>query len=381
MNSHAVKKSTDAIRIGILVDAIRRYGARNLSRLSRLTGIPQETVNYKLTKQFPKLGLTVRVSVNYERLGLKRLVCEADINPELNSRAGDIFDAMAHHAFLTYQARQLTVPGYSHFLMFAVPVSLIAEFRAFMDGLVSKGVLTRYTLSEISWLRHLSLDPRFYDFVNRSWHVNWKWVAETEGVLVEEPLLIDPQEEPKIDKIDLFAVTQLQVNALQKLVAIARKFDIDPKLLRYHFHRHVEPVISGYYVSWLGAYRDNLKRNLVHMVFKFFGLDGQALRRAREIFNRVPFTWAEAAGPEGGYYAFLHIDSRLFEETMLFLKFMLGPIQDKAKTILLDGVSRDSNWTYSVPFEMFEEGRWVFRPQEAYEAVTALIGKEKIRGI
>jgi DNA-binding Lrp family transcriptional regulator len=380
MGSHAVKKSTDAIRIGILVDAIRRYGARNLSRLSRITGIPQETVNYKLTKQFPKLGLAVRVSVNYERLGLKRLICEADINPELNSQAGAIFDAMAHHAFLTYQARQLTVPGYSHFLMFAVPVSLIPEFRAFMDGLVSKGVLTRYTLSEISWLRHLSLDPRFYDFANRSWHVNWKWVAETEGVLVEEPLTINPQEKPEMDNIDLYIIKELQANALQKLAIIARKLGVDPKLLRYHFHRHVELVISGYCVGWSRAYKD-AKRNLVHMVFIFSGLDEKQLRRARDIFNKVPFTWAEAAGPGGGYHTFLHIDSKHLEETMLFLKFMLGPIQDKAKTIFLDGISPDSNWTYSIPYEMFEGGRWVFRPHEAYEAVTALVEKEKIRGI
>jgi hypothetical protein len=376
-----VKKSTDAIRIGILVDAIRRYGARNLSRLSRITGIPQETVNYKLTKQFPKLGLTVRVSVNYERLGLKRLICEADINPELNSQAGAIFDAMARHAFLTYQARQLTVPGYSHFLLFAVPASLMTEFRAFMDGLVSRGILTRYDISEISWSRALSLDPRFYDFVNRSWHINWKWVAETEGVLVEEPLVVDPQEVPVIDKTDLFVVKELQLNALQKLVAIARKLGTDPKLLRYHFHRHVESVISGYYVSWVGAYRDSLRRNLVHMAFRFSGLDGEQLRRARDIFNRVPFTWSEAAGSGGGYYPFLHIDARHFEETMLFLKFMLGPIQDKAKTIFLDGVSPDSNISYTIPYEMFEDGRWAFNPQEAYEVVTELIRQEKIRGI
>jgi hypothetical protein len=265
--------------------------------------------------------------------------------------------------------------------MFAVPVSLIAEFRAFMDGLVSKGVLTRYTLSEISWLRHLSLDPRFYDFVNRSWHVNWKWVAETEGVLVEEPLVVNPQEEPEIDKIDLFIVKELQLNALQKLVAIARKLGVDPKLLRYHFHRHVEPAISAYYVSWLGAYRDSLRRSLVHMVFRFSGLDEKQLKRAREIFNRVPFTWAEAVGPGGGYYSFIHADSKCFEETMLFLKFMLGPIQDGAKTILLDDVSPDSNLTYTVPYEMFKEGSWVFRPQEAYEAVTAVIGRQKIQGV
>jgi DNA-binding Lrp family transcriptional regulator len=376
-----VKKSTDAIRIGILVDAIRRYGARNLSRLSRLTGIPQETVNYKLTKQFPKLGLAVQVSVSYEKLGLRRLVCEADINPELNSRAREIFDAMAHHAFLTYQARQLTVPGYSHFLMFAVPVSLIAEFRAFMDGLVSKGVLTRYTLSEISWLRHLSLDPRFYDFVNRSWHVNWKWVAETDGVLVEEPLTINPQEEPKTDNVDLFIIKELQANALQKLAIIARKLRVDPKLLRYHFHHHVEPVIAGYCVSWLGAYKGTLKRNLIHMVFIFSGLDEKQLRRARDIFNRVPFTWAEAIGPRGDYYTFLHVDSKHFEETMLFLKFMLGPTQDRAKTVFLDGGSPDSNLAYSIPYEMFDEGRWVFHPEEAYQAVIALVGREKIQGV
>lgn len=376
-----MKKSTDAIRIGILVDAIRRYGARNLSRLSRITGIPQETVNYKLTKQFPKLGLAIQLSVSYEKLGLRRLVCEADINPELNSQARDIFKAMARHAFLTYQARQLTVPGYSHFLLFAVPVSLMDEFRAFMDGLVSRGVLTRYTLSEITWFRHLSLDPRFYDFANRSWHVNWKWVAETEGVLVEEPLMIDPREETRIDRIDLQMIKELQINALQKIVTIARKLGIDPKLLRYHFHQHVEPVISGYCVSWLGAYQGNLRRNLIHMAFIFSGLDEKQLRRAREIFNRAPFTWAEAVGPGGLYFSYLHVDSKYFEETMLFLKFMLGPLQDKAKTIFLDDISADSNWTYTIPYEMFDEGRWVFRPEEAYEALTALIGREKIRGV
>jgi hypothetical protein len=226
-----------------------------------------------------------------------------------------------------------------------------------MDGLVSRGILTRYDISEISWSRSLSLDPRFYDFVNRSWHINWKWVAETEGVLVEEPLAVDPEENPKLDKVDLYIVKELQANALQKLVAIARKLGMDPKLLRYHFHRHVEPLISGYYVSWLGAYRDSFRRNLVHLVFKLSGLDGQALRRARDIFNRVPFTWGEAAGPEGRYYTFLHVDVKHFEETMLFLKFMLGPIQDKAKTIFLD-LSPESNQAYTIPYEMFPPTRY-----------------------
>jgi len=89
-----------------VVEALMKVGPR-FSDISRATGIPVSTVRYILLKRLPKLGLSVRASINYGAIGLQRYLVEfkSDHPPQYVS---SILDLLGEYAYLDYYTYSMT---------------------------------------------------------------------------------------------------------------------------------------------------------------------------------------------------------------------------------------------------------------------------------
>ncbi|MFQ6076117.1 MAG: hypothetical protein ACE5Z5_08290, partial [Candidatus Bathyarchaeia archaeon] len=86
----------------LIVEAIKRVGPRNCSLISRLTGIPVETVRYKIRRQLIRKGIRVHLSVDYNKLCLLRNWITLDFNDEYSELAPSMLDVLSRIGYLTY---------------------------------------------------------------------------------------------------------------------------------------------------------------------------------------------------------------------------------------------------------------------------------------
>src|SRR5580698_7402235 len=119
-----------------LIEAINRVGIQNVSLLSRMTGMPTETIRYTMKKRFPQMGLNVRTPLNHAALGLERYFVSARLSDDAKANESAITEGLASNAFLTYWCE--TVIERRQLAFFSVPVSLVDEFQGFLGKLVKE---------------------------------------------------------------------------------------------------------------------------------------------------------------------------------------------------------------------------------------------------
>ncbi len=167
--------------IGCIVEAIKRVGPRNCSLISRMTGIPTETVRYKIDEQLVRKGIIIRVSVDYNKLGLARNWLTLNFSDEYDELAPRILDALSKIGYLIYYGR--VVPRRNYVSIAALPPKAKAEYRKFLNGLIDLSILTSYKMDELAWVRYLSMRPEYYDFSTRTWKINWEGLNQSKVIV------------------------------------------------------------------------------------------------------------------------------------------------------------------------------------------------------
>lgn len=361
-------------RLSRLVDAINRVGIRNVSLLSRLTGIPTETVRYTLNQRFPELGLSVGLSVDYDRLGLERKFAilefasgDFDYAPELLSR-------LAKVAFLTYSSREILRPRYV--ATFGVPITQEEKFRSFLKTLVRGKVLFNFRLEGIEWTRHLALRSEYYDFKNKRWNIDWNRVEALKEAPPAPPITTEPSPRPDLDTIDLLLVKELELQSWRNISEIARKLRLNDRTVRWHYTGHVLPMISSYFVRRLPLGSEGLTK-LVGLIQEFRGLSPKKLASIRRLFNNFPFTWNEGGRKDGYYLTVSTIPSEQLVESLQFLTPRLQKEVSSWETYALD---LSSSYSYTIPYENFDDKvGWFFNHEEAINTILAVRSGKKYR--
>ncbi|MGA2663404.1 MAG: hypothetical protein ABSF83_00465 [Nitrososphaerales archaeon] len=356
-------------RVADLIEAVDRIGIKNVAALSRMTGMPKETIRYTLRKRFPELDLRVETVFNLGELGLQRYSATMEFAPDALRQATSILDKLSNAAFLTYRSSMLLEPA--HAALFSVPVVVEDRFQAFMKGLIDEGILRRVELKRLEWTRNPDLKARYYDFDRGQWTVDWNEVRELREappspVVVEEPLL-----KPSIDLSDVLLIKELEAGSLRSLKSISTKLEVNAVTLRWHYRKHVMPITSYHRVRWIPA-RGGDQSKVVGVIFWFSQLTRTQLAQARLLFNNVPFTWFEAGSRDGSYRADLAIPTQEFVVALEFLRERLGEMSlPEWKTQLLD---LPSSMRYTIPYEHFtdEEG-WTFEPEKALSTILSVV--------
>ncbi len=351
--------------ISKLIEAINRVGIQNVSLLSRLTGMPKETIRYVLRKRFPQLGLRVGMVVNHQELGLEGSFAMLRFSNDMLDHASELLDRLAKTAFLTY--RSALAFELRHIAMFAVPVSVSDQFQSFLKGMVREGILGDFRTERLEWMRHLELKSRYHDFGLRKWTVDWKKIGAHDEAPPAPLPVSEPSAKPDLDVIDTLIIKELESNSWRNFVDIARKLGLNDRTLLWHYRNHVSQMISSYYVRWLPVAADELA-NVIGLVSEFSGLSRNRLSKIRHLFNKFPFSWYEAGRSDGYYQVHSAIPAEYLIDSLRFLNKNLKDVVSDWSTHALD---LSTCYSYTIPYENFHDERgWSFDQRKVLNSIT-----------
>jgi len=361
--------SANDSRIVAIVEAIKSVGPRNCSLISRMTGIPIETVRYKIKKQLLRKNVAFHAVVDYELLGLQRYWVTLDFAERFRETAPQVLDTLSRFGLTSYIK---ALPHSSYETMVALPPNGLDKYEEVLAHMSSIGILNFCRVESLDWVHNVSLRPEYYDFDRGKWSFSWTSLV---------PLTIRPSPQPKTsddkirpDPLDLFILKELQVNSLTHLTIIARKLGVGPKTLRYHFVQHVKKgnLLAGYVVRWGEISRAS--RGLVALLVRAVGVKPDSMPDLERVFLEVPFTWLQTySSAEASYTAMLGLPSDQYVNTLSYLASNLRPWRDETETLVLDTKYAMS---YTIPYEMFDPDKgWRFDSSAARAAIDSVVGE------
>jgi hypothetical protein len=347
-----------------LIEAVNRVGIQNVSLLARMTGIPTETIRYTVKTRFSNMGLNVRTPVNHSALGLERYFVSLRLTEDAAQSQSAVLRALNSDAFLTYRCEAPIERR--HLLLFSVPVSLVDEFRAFLDRLAAERVIADYSSQSLEWSRHPELKSKFYDFGRGEWSVDWEEIKKSREAPPEPSNGAEPSASPEIDSTDTLIIKELELDSWRNITEIARKLGLNERTVRWHYRKHVGNLGDSSYVSWNPVTKERLKQ-AVGFVHEFEALPQKSVARLRLLFNNFPFSWFEGGRKDGYYQVHSALPAGYFMDSLRFLNAELAEIVEtwKAWTIDLSTVH-----AYTIPYQNFDrEKGWFFNSDAALKAV------------
>ena len=243
-----------------IVRAILQVGPSNYSLISRLTGVPPETVRYKIKEQLGRKGISLHALVDTSKLGLRRHIVQMRFTDKFKPYARTILQALHDLAYLTYYSGQLLTNEY--YTIFNVPEEYQKEFHEMIDEMATLEIIEKYKIRPVFWTNYVSLRPEYFDFRAGTFDVDLKNLELIERP--PEPVYESRSEKIKIDYYDVTIITALQKNALSTVAEIAREAKFHEKTAQYHYTQHVmgERLISRYVVNWIGDI-ESIRSNFV----------------------------------------------------------------------------------------------------------------------
>jgi hypothetical protein len=347
-----------------LIEAINRVGIQNVSLLSRMTGMPIETIRYTMKKRFPKMGLKVRTPLNHSALGLERYFVTLRLSESAAKSEATIVKGLASDAFLTYQCQ---APFERRLLTyFSVPVSLVDEFRGFLDALVGEDVVVDYTCERLEWERHPELKSKYYDFGTGEWSIDWEKVKKYSEAPPAPDKNDEPSVSPEIDSTDTLIIKELEIDSWRNIAEIARKLKLNERTVRWHYRKHVADIAQSSFVNWIPVTPKEFTK-AIGLVHEFNGVSKERLAKLRLLFNNFPFSWFEAGRKDGYYQVNSALPAEYFMDSLRFLNAGLGDLVESWKSWTVD---LSTVYAYTVPYQNFNDKKgWFFNKDAALKAV------------
>jgi DNA-binding Lrp family transcriptional regulator len=338
-----------------ILEALGTYGPRNVTEVSRKLHMPAETLRKKLKRLNSQTFLRFNANVHHANLGLRKAVVFTEA---VSGYENALLDAFRINDFWTFLSR-----CYGMFEgcvgIFAVPDGSRSAFEYFIDELERVGLSKR---SQISWSTSFYLvksKRKWFNPRTETWNFDWdEWVQEIETANTDLPQVLA---EPKAfrvdaDETDVFILKELEKDATVSFERLARKLDISPQLVRYHYYNHLigKDLLDGFGVTVFHFGNDS------ESAFFIFSFDGeQDLARFATSLLDKPFVKGvgkilgknQLCGhlyfPRSEFRTFLGILSKLVRSGLL--KDYQYAIQD---------VSSSARET--IPYQCFKKGRWVY---------------------
>ncbi|HEV2226112.1 MAG TPA: hypothetical protein VGR56_04820 [Nitrososphaerales archaeon] len=355
-----------------IITAIGSVGPRNIAQISRLTGAHQETVRYQIKKRLARLGFKFHAEVDHRKIGLAQHWATLHFSRSYYSSATKLLDAMNRVGYLTYYTKVL--PQGRFLAVFSLPTGTTEEFRTLLSHLVDNKTLTGFSLDEALVSRHPPMNPRFFNFRSGRWEVEWNKVASQS----RSPLQAEKQGSGGLpDYYDLLLIKELQKDAMQHTVGIARKQKVHGKTLEYHYRSHVmkEKLVPSFFVRWT----KDIEKRLVHSVdttrLAFRNLSQGEYARVQRAVCKIPYLWAEDLLKDGTYIATLHVPVYDLIPAFSYLNDEVGELDGNLET---DFIKPNEAYLYTIPHHMFDHGEWKFdvgTMEAALSKAAALVEK------
>ena len=359
----------------LLARAIKVLGPRNYTALAKFTGLPVETVRYRVKHLLAKAGVRIQAHVDHGKLGLARYWLRLRFADGLDGLSVRFLEQLVVSGCLEHYGRLL--PGGDYIAGLGLPPRFERSYRIMLDRLVDMGVLEGYSMHKVSWIRYLSMREDCYDFARGVWSFAWDGLhgRAPEDVSIEEDVL----SKPRLDELDLQITAWLQVDALTPISEIARRLGVGYKRVLYHYREHVlkRGIIKRYILRWQGRAG---RGNLAYMLVIVRDVSGRELEEVKRTFQRIPFTFFDTyVAGERLYIAYVILPVSYLQGCLSYIWRSLPPVRSRVVTELIDtGCSR----AFAIPLELYSdiEG-WTFSVSSNLRKLFKLLKvSEKIGG-
>jgi len=331
--------------------------------IAKRMGAHKESVRYWF-KKLLRQGIVIQPSVNFEKLGLVRVVAVADFAREYESQAEPILIAMSQVCYV--QSYVKTLPEGHYIIKATVPVESVNSWIEMMRRLAADGLFTSLEFSTYDWARNAPMKSDLYDFEAGRWEFEWSGQAKVYPEATE-----GPSPKAQVDRIDLEIIQRLQRDETKPLSEIQKETGINYKTLSFHHRKHVlgREMLKGHKVNWLGTGynpendRGKHKRHTYQPIdIVLSGITPGERATVMGLTNALPFLWFEASG-KNSYYAQLVFPTETFAEAMQFLARTLLPVKDRARWFMVD---QKHSLAFSLQPRLYdsESRTWTFNQSE-----------------
>lgn len=338
----------------VIVKAVIEMGPRNLSSIAKATGIPVETVRYKLKRQLTALGFRVRAEPSYSKLGLKLYHATFTFSED-----GVVDQALQVFSSKGYMVRSVKLlPQGIVSAEFALPSGSFEKCSLLLKHLVKVKMLSKFDLEEIAFSNEYSTNADYFDFKLTSWKIDWSSIparAPAQVTKTNQKGRVDAD----VDRYDIILVEELQRDATQHVSDIAEKMNIATPVLGYHYRTHFRKkgLVSAYITRWIPGLTEPSREPVLLTRLQFRGLRGKQVEEAHSCISRIPFIWSEYATTARSYVAYLSVPSSHAVNMMQYLKEQLPELREKVEISF--SPAQDISRT-PVPHQLFSEKKWVY---------------------
>jgi len=335
-----------------IMKAIGKVGPRNVAEVARMTGAHQETIRYKIKRQFADQGFRFLADVDFRKLGLVLHWGKFVVSPVHYQSATKLFRSLNDSAYLIHFSK--IVPQGHFVALFSLPEGSTREFAKFLEKLKERKVIAEFSLDQVLSQRHKTMDPTFFNFRRDRWEVDWEKVRSARAMPYLEA---EGKPEQLADNTDLLIINELQKDARFHVSGIASKLKLNAKTAEYHYRAHVvgEGLIRSYLVRWMKELNEPLSSSVVSMRMTFEGLDPRRLRTVQSVINRLPYLWVEDLLERQTYVATLAVPMNDFAPTMDYIGNELGFL---GKKVDIGFLSVGNSFNYTIPYHLFSKGKW-----------------------
>lgn len=360
--AHATRHRDINVKVAEFVKLVNEVGP-DIPVIAKRMGEHRESVRYWF-KKLLRQGFVVQPCVNFERLGLTRVIAVVDFARQYESQAEPILMAMSQLCYV--QSFVKTLPEGHYIVNGAVPTEYVGQWTEMMHRLKEAGLFTAVDFSSFDWARNAPMKSEVYDFEAGRWEFEWSTPAK-----VYPEAMQGPSAKVQFDKIDLEIVKRLQRDETKPLSEIQKETGINYKTLSFHHRKHVlgKQMLKGHKVNWVGTTynpetdRGNHRRHTyqpIDVMVKDITPNEKAT--VMGLTNALPFLWWEASG-RNSYYAQLAFPTETISEAMEFLARALQPVKDRARWFMAD---QQHSLAFSIEPRLYDSDSkaWMFNQAE-----------------
>ena len=319
----------------------------------------KETLRYRFHKYLLQRGFVVQANLDYKKLGLKRLLIVAKLAPRFAERKVAMMSALSETCFLTGFS-ETTLEGLC--IMHAtIPSELLEECSGLYAKLQDAEVFSEMQILRFEEVRNVPMKPEYYDFTNGAWEYDWhgEEIGGVSAVRSERKTNVE-----RYDMSDLLILKELEVDASQTLVGIAKKLKISHKTALYHYNSHIlgRGLIKNYGILWQGAHytakiekAESKRHRYLGVALLVRGLTDGQRARLRGSLNQLPFSLLEAFDPD--YYAEFFVPLASYIEFLKRLRELTVRTGTQPEVFILD---QSKALRFSIAYGLFDrkKRRW-----------------------
>jgi hypothetical protein len=332
----------------------------DIDNIARISGQYKETIRYRYKEKILKRGFALQAIMDYEGLGLRRVVVKVKVNETYTSYAKEMF--MAMHKLCYVSSFTFLLPEGLYMLHANVPKAFKANFVEFMGKLKEMGIFDTIEVFDFDWFRNIPMRAEYYDFDHGVWDFDWTSKVEPSKDQLEES-----SAELTYDKVDLLILKELQRDATRSISEIRDTIkaddgiDINYKTLAWHWIKHVQEkkMIRGYKLNWMGTRYDFAadkakQRQHKYMLVAVFvkGVTKTEVASLRSEMNKLPFLWCEAMGEN--YHAQLAFPVEMVNDAYSFLETPISQFGSRATYHIMD---QTNALTFTISYELFDNAQ------------------------